>query len=119
MINLMKKTERLPLFFFLVLMLTIIGIGFYTVIYRPYVKLPKENLEFLGRLPSKAEILKRFDSVDEELVEGERFRMTGWHPLPDRKVTGSAFSVVRRDGSKIYLFFDVAGKLEEYFISRS
>lgn len=115
----MKIAEKLPKLLAILLILTVIGIGFYAVIYRPYVQLPKEDLEFLGRVSSKSEILKRFDSVDEELVEGERFRMTGWHPLPDRRVTGSAFSVVRRDGSKIYLFFDATGKLEAWFISRS
>lgn len=113
------NAKKLPVFLSILLTLTVIGTGFYTVIYRPYVQLPREDLEFLGRVSAKSEILKRFDSVDEELVEGGRFQMTGWHPLPDRKVTGSAFSVVRRDGSKIYLFFDATGKLEEYFISRS
>ncbi|MCU0750071.1 MAG: hypothetical protein MUF13_11060 [Akkermansiaceae bacterium] len=118
-LNPMKKNEKLSLFLSLALIFTSIGLGCYIVIYRPYVQLPREDLEFLGRMPMKSDVLKRFDSVDEELSSGERFQMTGWHPLPDRKVTGSAFSVVRRDGSKIYLFFDAEGRLEEYFISRS
>ena len=113
------NAKKLPVVLSILLILTVIGTGLYVVIYCPHVQLPRVDLEFLGSMPPKSEVLKRFDSVDEELSAGERFQMTGWHPLPNRKVTGSAFSVVRRDGSKIYMFFDAKGELEEYFISRS
>lgn len=91
----------------------------YMTIYRPYFQTPGEDIEFLNRADTKSEIIRRFDRGDEELMPGERFQMSGWHPLPDRSVTGSAFSVVRRNGWKIYLFFDPNGMLEEYFIAHS
>ena len=91
----------------------------YTAIYRPYFQTPKEDIEFLNQVSAKSEILKRFNHVSEELVAGDKFVMTGWNPLPQRTVTGSAFSVVRSNGWKIYLFFDPEGILEEYFITNS
>ena len=91
----------------------------YITFYRTYVLVPKEDIKFLTQMPAKSEAIKRFIHVDEELDPGDRFVMTGWHPLPQRMVTGSAFSVVRKNGTKIYLFFNTEGKLEEYYITKS
>jgi hypothetical protein len=115
----MKNRNRLPAFLVSLLAVGVVCWSVYTTFYRPYIRIPREDIEFLNQVPSKSEILKRFHHVDEELVAGDRFEMTGWHPLPQRMVTGSAFSVVRRNGSKIYLFFNPEGTLEEYFITNS
>jgi hypothetical protein len=85
----------------------------------PYFVLPGGDIRFIARASSRVTILQRFERINEELGPGESFQMTGWYPLPDRKVTGSAFSVVRRYGSKIYFFFDSSVRLEEYFIATS
>jgi hypothetical protein len=115
----MKIRNRLPALLVWVLAIGVVYWSVYAAFYRPYFRTPKEDIEFLNQAPAKSEVLKRFNRVDEELVAGDRFEMTGWYPLPQKRVTGSAFSVVRRNGSKIYLFFNPAGKLEEYFIANS
>lgn len=115
----MKIRNRLPVLLLWSLTVGIVCWSVDTTFYRPYFRTPKEDIVFLNHVSSKSEILKRFIQVDEELVTGDKFEMTGWHPLPQRRVTGSAFSVVRRNGSKIYLFFTPEGILEEYFITHS
>jgi len=115
----MKIRSRLPTLLSSILAVSVICWVFYTALYRPYFLTPREDVRFLNRVSAKSEIMKRFDHVGEELVTGDRFEMTGWYPLPERTVTGSAFSVVRRNGSKIYLFFDTTGRLEEYFVTGS
>jgi len=115
----MKILDRLPTLLAVGLCLGIISWSCSTIFYRTYFQTPREDVDFLNRVFAKSEIMKRFDRVGEELPAGDRFEMTGWYPLPSRKVTGTAFSVIRRNGWKIYFFFDSAGMLEEYFITSS
>lgn len=113
----MKTWAKSEIVFFILMFISALG-SLYVLTY-PYFVLPGEDIRFIEGAFSKAEITQRFYQIDEELLPGEAFQMTGWYPLPERKVTGSAFSVGRRYGSKIYFFFDSSGRLEEYFIATS
>ncbi len=114
----MKAGRIMELLFSGALLIGILAFGFYLLIYQPYFQLTREDARFFENTPTKSEVMQRFRHVDEELGPGESFQMTGWYPLPDRKVTGSAFSVTRLYG-KIYLFFDSSGRLEEFFVTTS
>lgn len=103
----------------LLLLAAILGLAFYSVVYHPYVVLPKQDQRFLEGKPDRGEVLRHFGRPAEDLHAGERFPMTGWAPLPDRAATHSALSFVRRDGRKIYVFFDANGELEQSFTSHS
>jgi hypothetical protein len=104
----------------LLILVAVIGywIG-YCSLCHPYFVLPREDKAFLAAHPSRQEVLQHFGRPSEQLRAGERFPMTGWYPLPDRAATDSAFSFVRRYGSKLYVFFGPSGDMEDYVISRS
>ena len=91
----------------------------YFILYRPYVALPRQDQAFLASHPNRDAVVQRFGRPAEELQPGQRFQMTGWHPLPDRVASHSALSFVRRYGSKLYLYFDAQGQMEFFLISRS
>jgi hypothetical protein len=105
----------------LVLLISAVVIGYcaYTGFYRPFFVLPEEDQAFLSAHPSREQVLQHFGRPAEQLRAGERFSMTGWHPLPDRAATDGAFSFVRRYGSKLYVFFGPGGEMEHFVISRS
>ena len=106
----------------LIVVLTSVGmIGYsgYSGFYHPYFILPRQDQAFLGAHPSRDEVLRHFGRPAEEIRAGERFPMTGWYPLPDRAASYSAFSFVRRYGSKLYVYFGAQGELEHFVISRS
>lgn len=91
----------------------------YEIVRRPYFVAPRQDNEFMASSPSEQQVRERFGAPAEELKAGEKFPPTGWYPLPHRAATHKALSFVRRDGRKIYVFFDVDGRLEEFSISRS
>ena len=106
----------------LLLLLAAVGaIGFFGffLIYQRYVVAARQDQAFLASHPNREEILLRYGQPAEELQAGQRFQMTGWYPLPDRKASHSALSFVRRYGSKLYLYFDAQGQMEFFLISRS
>lgn len=92
--------------------------GYFTL-YLPYFVVPRQDQAFLASYPSRDAVLQRFGQPAEELQAGQRFQMTGWHPLPDREASHSALSFVRRYGSKLYLYFDAQGQMVFFVISRS
>lgn len=92
----------------------------YLGIYHPYFIQPKEDREFLNKHPTRAEVLARFVHKPEEpLKPGERFQMTGWRPLPTRTAGYYACCFGRKNGSKIYIFFDAEDRVEEFIIATS
>jgi hypothetical protein len=97
----------------------VIGYACYSAFYYPYFVLPRQDQAFLSAHPRREDVLQHFGRPAEELRAGERFLMTGWHPLPERAASYSALSFVRRYGSKLYVFFDAQGEIEEFVISRS
>jgi hypothetical protein len=102
------------------LILAVVSISFVGVpVYTLYFVLPQEDKAFLTSRPNRQAVLQRFGNPAEDLQSGARFPMTGWHPLPSRQVSGAALSFVRPYGSKLYLYFEPNGRLEEYVISRS
>jgi hypothetical protein len=99
--------------------LAVIALTLYSGFVVPYFLLPGRDEAFLARYPSREEVLRHFGSPSETLGPGEQFRMTGWHPLPQRTVSGSAFCFVRSYGSKLHVFFAPGGEMEQYVISHS
>ena len=98
---------------------SVIGYFGYSSLYHPYFILPRQDQAFLESHPSRDEVLRHFGRPSEEIQSGERFSMTGWHPLPDRAASFSACSFLRSYGSKLYVFFGAQGELEHFVISRS
>ena len=111
--------KRLELVFLLVFCAAALWLGFYTMIYRPYVVLRREDQQFLQTNPTKEAVIERFGRPAEVLGAGERFSMTGWRPLPEQAATHSASFFVRRYGGKIYILFDHEGRVEHWVLSNS
>jgi len=100
--------------------ITMAGYLVYLGFYYPYFIQPKEDHEFLSKHPTRAEVLAWFVHKPEEpLKPGERFQMTGWQPLPTRAATHYACCFDRKNGDKIYIFFDAEDRVEEFVIATS
>jgi len=96
------------------------GLIFYKALVYPYFFQTAEDRDFLSHQPTRAEVFTYFKHPpDEELKPGERFKMTGWLPLPERPATHCACTYVRLCGNKIYIFFDAEDRVEEFVIATS
>lgn len=90
-----------------------------SMLHHEFVVLPREDRAFLEANPTREEALQYFGPADVELSTGERFPPMGWHPLPERAVTGSGYCFGRFYGVKIYVFFTAEGKLEHFVLATS
>ena len=102
-----------------ILVIGICGIGFHCLVLYPYYVQPKEDTRFLMTHPNKEAVQRYFGKPKEELESGETFKMTGWHPLPNRAASHAAWSYTRRNGQKVYIFFGADGRVEEFMASNS
>jgi hypothetical protein len=95
--------------------------SFDVAILHPRFRLPKQDRAFLETRPSRERVLTYFghEKCGEHLRAGEKFKMTGWFPLPERAASHSAFAVLRPNGEMIHLFFGLEGEMEEFVISSS
>lgn len=111
-----RKTLQLLV---LLALIGVIGYAGFSTFVAPYFALPQQDRVFLAAHPKREDVLRHFGPPAEELRAGERFPMTGWHPLPMRAASFSAVSFVRRYGGKVYVFFNERGEMEEFVISNS
>ena len=100
--------------------LAVTGLMLYKGIIYPYVYQTAVDRDFLSHQPTRAEVFTYFKHPpDEELKPRERFKMTGWLPLPERPATHYACTYGRLCGTKIYIFFDAEDRVEEFVIATS
>lgn len=93
--------------------------GTYSIIIYPYSIEPQQDRQFLEAKPTESQILDHFGTPDERIAADERFRQTGWYPLPEQTASYTGYSFTRRCGNKIYIFISTNHTLEAYVISRS
>lgn len=85
----------------------------------PYWVQPGRDRTFLDGRPSREEVVRRFGESPERIGPGERFRMTGWRPLPDREAEYAGMAFQRPNSDKIYVFFSRDDRVVVYAVARS
>ena len=91
----------------------------YGMIIEPYSVQPKKDILFLSTMPTKDEIIQRFGTPTEQIGPGQKFTMTGWHPLPKDAAADMGLAFQRPNADKIYIFFSRDGRLLYYVVSHS
>ncbi len=80
---------------------------------------PGRDRAFLDGRPSRDEVIRRFGESLEPIGPGERFRMTGWQPLPDREADYGGMAFQRSNSDKIYVYFSADDRVAYYVVARS
>jgi len=85
----------------------------------PFWIQPNRDLAFLSTRPTKDEIIQRFGVPAEQIGPGERFFMTGWHPLPKDAADDIGLAFQRPSTDKIYIFFSRDGRMLYYVVGHT
>lgn len=97
----------------------VIACGLFLLEVEPYWVQPRRDRAFLDGRPSRDEVVRRFGASLEQIGPGERFRMTGWRPLPDRVAEHGGMAFQRPNSDKIYVFFSHDDRVAVYMVARS
>lgn len=97
----------------------VIASMFFLLEVEPYWVQPGRDRAFLDGRPSWDEVIRRFGESLEQIGPGEKFRRTGWLPLPEREAEYGGMAFQRPNSDKIYVFFSADGRVAFYQVSRS
>ncbi len=97
----------------------VIASMFFFLEVEPYWVQPGRDRTFLDGRPSRDEVIRRFGESLEQIGQGEKFRMTGWHPVPEREAEYGGMAFQRPNSDKIYVFFSADGRVASYAVARS
>jgi len=91
----------------------------FLLLVEPYWVQPGWDRAFLDGMPSREEVVRKFGESLEQIGPGEKFRMTGWRPLPDRMAEHGGMAFQRPNSDKIYIFFSANGRVAFYEMAHS
>lgn len=100
-------------------MAAVIAYLLFSLLVEPYWAQPGRDRAFLDGTPSRDEVVRQFGHSLEQIGPGEKFRMTGWRPLPDRAAEYGGMAFQRPNSDKIYVFFSADERVTHYVVARS